>query len=355
MGRVIREVQLTAFRISNGALQTKDLPKRIKLLNWGRNETVKGPIIVNEFTAATMPAVQANRGWDRVALDYEHNTVPGSETFKVQNEPRKVAAYGVPLLIPGEGLFLDDLQYTPSGMEFSREYCDLSPAPLLNARREVECLHSVALCRAGAVVDLSFFSVAEAVTADKQNQENNMNELMAFLKKVFRLPDTATDDDVMKAFQGAVSMEADGGPVPCSARILALEAAMVPLAALVASDGKITTLSAGLDGIKSKIGDVDVQGKLTALSSTVEGVQKDVMCFMARVSGKVVPLSAEDLAKTSIETLAGMIEKLTVTVPVGQLTPLTAAGAGQEVVAIAEGDAKVAKACGLDPVKVFGK
>lgn len=184
-----------------------------------------------------------------------------------------------------------------------------------------------------------------------------MNELMAFLKKVFKLPDTATDEDVMKAFQGAVSMPSDGGgePAPLSVRILALESAVKPLVALVAADGQLTTLSAGLDGLKTRIGDVDVQGKLTALSTTVETVQKDVVCFMARVAGKVVPLSAEDLAKTSMETLTAMIEKLPVTVPVAQLTALSADGAAQVVSAIPDGDVKIARACGLDPAKVFKK
>jgi phage I-like protein len=240
-------------------------------------------------------------------------------------------------------------------------YIDLSPTPKLSEKGEVVFLHSVALCRQGAVEGLHYFSVPlsdEDVQSEAKPQENSMNELMAFLRKVFRLPETATEEDVMKAFQSATSMESDGGgePVPCSARILALEAAVKPLSALVAADGQLTTLSAGLDGLKTRLGDVDVQGKITALSSTVEGIQKDVMCFMARVAGKVVPLSAEDLAKTPIETLAGIIEKLPATVPLGQVTPLSAAGAGgQEVQAIPEGDAKVARACGLDPVKVFKK
>jgi phage I-like protein len=356
---VKQEVQLTPLKISNGALQVKGFPRRLKLLDWGVNQTVYGPVIVNETTAALLPLNQKKLGFDTIALDYEHNTVKGSTEFERTREPREIAANGVPLVVPGEGLFFDALEYTPSGKQNHLNYMDLSPTPRLSEKGEVVFLHSVALCRQGAVEGLRYFSVTlgdEDVSKINQGA-SSMNELMAFLKKVFKLPDTATEADVMAAFQKATSMEADGGgePVPCSVRILALEAAVKPLTALVAADGQLTTLSAGLDGIKTRIGDVDVQGKLTALSTTVETVQKDVVCFMARVAGKVVPLSAEDLAKTSMETLVGMIEKLPVTVPVVQLTALSADGAGQGVQAIPDGDAKIARACGLDPAKVFKK
>jgi phage I-like protein len=354
------EVQLTPLKISNGALQVKGLPRRLKLLNWGVNQTVYGPVIVNETTAALLPMNQKKLGFDTIALDYEHNTVPKTPEFERTKEPREIAANGVPLVVPGEGLFFDALEYTPSGRQNHLNYHDLSPTPKLSDKGEVVFLHSVALCRQGAVEDLHYFSVTLGTADDEQsnqNQENSMNDLMAFLKKVFRLPETATEDDVLSAFQNATSMAGDGGgdPVPCSVRIIALETAIKPLAALVAADGQLTTLSAGLDGLKTRIGDVDVQGKITALSSTLEGVQKDVMCFMARVAGKVVPLSAEDLAKTSIETLAGMIEKLPSIVPVNQLTALSATAGAETTPAISEGDAKIARACGLDPAKVFKK
>lgn len=357
-----KEVQLTPLKISNGALQVKGLPRRLKLLDWGVNNTVYGQVIVNETTAALLPMNQKKLGFDTIALDYEHNTVPKTPEFERTKEPREIAANGVPLVVPGEGLFLDTLEYTPSGRQNHMNYIDLSPTPKLSEKGEVVFLHSVALCRQGAVEGLHYFSVPlsdEDVQSEAKPQEKSMNELMAFLRKVFRLPETATEEDVMKAFQNAVSMEGEGGgdPMPCSARILSLETLLkTTLLPLVAADGQLTTLSAGLDGLKTRLGDVDVQGKITALSSTVEGIQKDVMCFMARVAGKVVPLSAEDLAKTPIETLAGIIEKLPATVPLGQVTPLSAAGAGgQEVQAIPEGDARVARACGLDPVKVFKK
>ena len=336
------------------------MPRRLKLLNWGVNQTVFGPVIVNETTAALLPMNQKKLGFDTIALDYEHNTVPKTPEYERTKEPREIAANCVPLVVPGEGLFVDALEYTPSGIQNHMNYIDLSPTPKLSKLGEVVFLHSVALCRQGAVEDLHYFSVSLGESGDMQEepqQENStMKELMAFFKKVFKLPDTATDEDVMKAFQGAVSMPSDGGePVPCSARIIALEAAVKPLQALVATDGQLTTLSAGFAGLQTRLGDVDVKEQITTLNTQIEGVSKDVACFMARVAGKVVPLSAADLAKTPLETLNSMIAALPVTVPVVQLTTLSAASTGSSETAPTADEVKVAKACGMDPAKVYAK
>jgi hypothetical protein len=341
-------------------MQVKGMPRRLKLLNWGVNQTVFGPVIVNETTAALLPMNQKKLGFDTIALDYEHNTVPKTPEYERTKEPREIAANCVPLVVPGEGLFVDALEYTPSGIQNHMNYIDLSPTPKLSKLGEVVFLHSVALCRQGAVEDLHYFSISLGEAGDmheESKQENSkMNELMAFLKKVFKLPDAATDEDVMKAFQGAVSMPSEGGePVPCSARIIALEAAVKPLQALIATDGQLTTLSAGFAGLQTRLGDVNVQEKITTLNTAIEGVSKDVACFMARVAGKVVPLSAAELVATPLATLTSMIEKLPVTVPVGQLTTLSAASTGSSETAPTADEVKVAKACGMDPAKVYAK
>lgn len=324
------------------------LPRRLKLLDWGRNETVKGPILVNDVTAARMPVLQAARGFDRVALDYEHNTVEGSAEFSRTKEPREVAAYGVPVLIKGEGLFLDQVAYTPSGETHARNYADLSPTPELAADGTVLFLHSVALVRQGAVEGLSFFSVEMAdgepapdLEQVNQNEQENqlMEKIMGLLRKALGLKDDCPEEDIVAAFQTLGALQP---------KIVALETAMAPLVALTAADGQLTLLSAGLDGVKGKIGDTDVTGKITALSADLDGVRKDLVCYQARMEGKVVPLSAEQLTATPLATLQEMVGKLPVTVPVGTLTPLSvkepAAGAGAVHTAA---DIAVAKACGV--------
>ena len=66
------------------------LPKRIKILNWGDNPNCHGkrvnvgPLFAKCLAAATYP-------YRKVALDFEHNTFPGTAAYKESQEPRPVA------------------------------------------------------------------------------------------------------------------------------------------------------------------------------------------------------------------------------------------------------------------------
>ena len=113
--------RILAYRISNGALAAQDLPRRLKVLDWGVSPSVKGPVQVSPLTATELPSMHRTAGWDRIALDYEHNTLKGSPEYERSQEPRAVAAYGVVVCVPGDGLYLDDLQWTPHGDKFARE------------------------------------------------------------------------------------------------------------------------------------------------------------------------------------------------------------------------------------------
>ena len=165
---------------------------------------------------------------------------------------------------------------------------------------------------------------------------------MAMLRKALGLKEDAGEQDVCTAIQALSALQP---------RIVALESSVAPLVALTAADGKLTVLSVGLDGIKGKIGDLDVQGKITALSTDLDAIRKDIVCYQARIEGKVIPLSAEQLGATPLATLQEMVEKLPVTVPLGSVTPLSVRehkidGAGVHT----DADLAVAKACGV-PLK----
>jgi hypothetical protein len=132
-----------------------ELPPRIKLLSWGVNETTEGPITVNERSLEAFADMQRKTGRERVALDFEHNTVPGTPEYERTQEPRAVAAYGTPLIIQGEGLFLDGLTYTEIGEANAANYEDVSAAPFTNDGL-VLGLHSAALTRTGAAFGQHF-------------------------------------------------------------------------------------------------------------------------------------------------------------------------------------------------------
>lgn len=88
--------------------EVKDLlngggPKRLVILPWGESEINGGERIkVNATTLAELPVNQGLVNFDRLALDFNHNTVPGTPFYK--GEPAKVAAYASVSVVEGEGI-----------------------------------------------------------------------------------------------------------------------------------------------------------------------------------------------------------------------------------------------------------
>jgi Mu-like prophage I protein len=149
---------LSLLRVSNGALNDAALPGRLKILEWGRNPSSKGDVVLDDYSASQLPLNQG-AGFAEVALDFEHNTVPDSEEFKRTTEPRAVAGYGTPIVVRGDGLYLDRMRWTPQGQANARNYIDLSPAVATDAQGRVTFVHSCALTRNGAVHGLHFYGV----------------------------------------------------------------------------------------------------------------------------------------------------------------------------------------------------
>lgn len=128
------------------------------------NESTEGQFIVNESTVECFSATQKRIGRERVALDFEHNTVKGTPEYERTSEPRLIAAMGTPVVVSGDGIFLESLSYTDTGKAHARDYEDISPAPLVNAAGVVVGLHSAGLTRTGALYGANF-TAAEGVKA----------------------------------------------------------------------------------------------------------------------------------------------------------------------------------------------
>jgi phage I-like protein len=150
-------------RLASPLAGLKDPPSRLLIAKWGRNESVNEPFTVNATTAKFLPILQRIVGWDTVALDFEHNTVPGTPAFKADKEPRNVAAHAALSVVEGEGIYAENIQWTPHGVKSVTEglHPDLSPTIKTNDAGEVVLMHSAALCRAGAVMDLKVFSALD--------------------------------------------------------------------------------------------------------------------------------------------------------------------------------------------------
>ncbi len=282
--------------IPNDALQADELPTRLKLFNWGENKTAtKGTFVVGPKTLASLAANQKAHGFDKVALDFNHNSLKGHPNFKP--DPREVAAYGTPVVIEGEGLFLDGLSYTPSGKKFAREYADLSPTPARDPETgEVIFLHSVALCPQGEVEGLTFLSAdVLGETKTQTTHKKVTTKVMDFKKLLCAIlsldPDTATDEDIQAAAEKYGKTEkTEAG-----------------------ADKAVEALSKAL----KPFGD-----QLVALQSRLDKQDRDNLVALAIRDGKEIPKSAlEGDTAVNNAQLAALIAGLPVTVPLSRRTP----------------------------------
>jgi hypothetical protein len=203
-----------------------ELPIRLVVGPWGTHETQKGRITFNETTVRELPIRQRLAQFDRIALDFNHNTVPGSESYR--GEPAPVAAHGVPSVVAGEGIILSELEWTPDGEAAvrGRYYIDLSPTIELNAAGEAIFIHSAALCRQGAIPGLSLFSADPL--GDRGLSEPHLRLL---LTTALYLQHDAHDDDILDSIQRAAGMSAYRDAQDASGKLSVLSATIAVMAA----------------------------------------------------------------------------------------------------------------------------
>jgi len=341
-------MKLHVLRISNGAQPAQDgsLPARLKLLGWGDNPAIRGiNPKVGLHTLRTMPALMRSQNMDKVALDFEHNTVKGTPAYLESCEPRCVAAFGSPCIVEGEGLFLGDLVYTPMGKTHALNFIDLSPAVHIDPKSgEVDFLHSVALTRAGAVEGLSFFSVeAGGVAITVKGDEMDWKKMLMTLTGA---PDGVSDEELQAMFEAKLKAMSKEAVEPVQTELSALSAQVAGLASGSGNEGELTALSAQVATLKDEL--AAVGGELGAL-------RRQGICDQAAREGKVIPLSSEQVAAMKPEVLAEMVGKLAATVPVTQRTPSLIQPLSSSAASTANTSGAlemVARKCGLDPKAV---
>jgi phage I-like protein len=288
------------------------LPPKILVLAWGEHATTKGVVICDDTTMRQLAAFNAAQNWDRIALDFEHNSVPGSPTYA--GEPVKIAGYGTLQLVAGEGIYLVMSSWTPEGKAFAAggHYGDLSPVVKVNDRNEVIGLHSVALCRHGATPGLVFLSTAgsmqtptaanrELRTANSTSSTMTPEQLIAKLAEMLDLAATATADEVLAALTEKMS------------------AGEKELTAAKAEMEKNKTLSAGTsDELKLLAATLKEQGETLKLLTTqqLESQRGEIIAAAVR-EGKQVPSIAKSMA---LDDLKKLCAELPVTVPMSART-----------------------------------
>lgn len=285
------------------------LPQKILVLAWGDHSTTKGKVICDDTTMRQLTAYNAAQNWDRIALDFEHNSVPGSPTYK--GEPVSIAGYGTLQLVAGEGIYLLMSSWTPEGRQFAAggHYGDLSPVVKVNERNEVIGLHSVALCRHGATPGLVFLSAAPAPhhgsTRKSQPLTTTMSpeELMKALAKALGLAETATAEEILSGITAKL-----GAGTEAEKQLSTLKTEHEKLKTLSAEAGDLKTLSVQL---------TEMRNEMKTLSAQQLDSQRGEIIANAVREGKQVPSVAKTL---SLDDLKKLCAELPVTVPMEKRT-----------------------------------
>src|SRR5580692_8130658 len=197
---MIDAIGLKTFKISNGALKGEALPRRLKFFSWGDNKSTDGNFRAGEKTSAELAANQKKFGFERVAIDFNHCSVPGTDTYKELlklGQPPLIFGYGRVQAIPQDGLYLEDIIWTPLGVQHARNFEDLSPA-IQDVDGEVTLVHSVALTPNGKVEGLEFFTAIQNPQESQAAQPTGLAEKKLTLLSVAQLldlPETAEEKD----------------------------------------------------------------------------------------------------------------------------------------------------------------
>jgi hypothetical protein len=193
---------LKTFKISNGALKDETLPRRLKFFAWGDNKSIDGNFRAGEKTSAELTANQKKFGFERVAIDFNHCSVPGTDTYKdllKLGQPPLIFGYGRVEAIPSDGLYLEDIIWTPLGVQHARNFEDLSPA-IQDVDGEVTLVHSIALTPNGKVEGLEFFNAslkAQENVAPAPSALSQKSLTLLSVAGILGLPDTTEEKDVM--------------------------------------------------------------------------------------------------------------------------------------------------------------
>ena len=312
------------------------LPERIKVLGWGDNANVNGKKVVVGETLAKNVQLPLY-AWKQVALDFEHNTVPGTPAYAETREPREVAGYGMVDIVPGDGVYLVMHSWTPKGLETAHNYACVSATPFITEGAftagggNVQSVVSVALCRNGAVPGMAFVDVPLSAVIPLNVEPHVETKVMDWKKVIIDalgLDAGATDEEIAAALKERVAVKKE--------EPLAADAASVAAQVAEAVKAAVAPLSAQVAALAAKDG---MRDKSAAVSA-------------ARMEGKAVTLSAAVLGKMTPDELAEHIKALPVTVP---LTARTPEGVVEVPLSAGPTDAQrtIAMNCGADPSKVW--
>ena len=190
------------YQLKGESVELKDAPEVIKLLPLGHVRSEKGDFEVDQESFDQMRRRFLERGLDLV-IDYEHQTL---------KDVQAPAAGWVKDLILQEDAIAAKVEWTPRAKEYlkNREYRYLSPVVLVRrSDNKAVVMHSGALTNTPAIDHM--FAVVNKGSDGEKEGGTGMETLLKKLAALLGLPEEASEEDVLKAFEDRIGGGKRGG------------------------------------------------------------------------------------------------------------------------------------------------
>jgi len=285
--------------VSIAIAKTGEPPCKLKVLPWGDSFYRGGreKVALNERSLTEVPRMHKLYNYDRIALDFSHNSFPLSDAYK---EPVTVAAFGELKVFSGDGAYLENLQWTPEGAKAwaNGDYPDLSPVVKTEPDGTVTFFHSVALCRNGKLEGLHAFTddisaiISPNSTNNKTMNPDEAKKIKGLLVAILGLSedaDLAAIETAAKDF-GEKLKKAEGNKPPANPQPDALKAFSDSLGAIKTRLDKIE--ADGATARKSAIISAAIAaGKQVPADIAAKLDEAALQAFCANLPEGVVPLT----------------------------------------------------------------
>ena len=319
------------YQLKGESVELKDAPEVIKLLPLGHVRSEKGDFEVDQESFDLMRRRFLERGLDLV-IDYEHQTL---------KDVQAPAAGWVKDLILQEDAIAAKVEWTPRAKEYlkNREYRYLSPVVLVRrSDNKAVVMHSGALTNTPAIDHM--FAVVNKGSDGEKEGGTGMETLLKKLAALLGLPEEASEEDVLKAFEDRIGggngegntpdqkkKEGSGVETEDGAAGTNLEEEKVVANKIICSllglkaGAPTSEAAAAIMALKSGI-DSTAAGRLRELEEKLAKRDADDAVEMALKSGKIAPAQkewAKDYALKSLEGFKSFLEKAPQVVPMSEI------------------------------------
>lgn len=318
------------YQLKGESVELKDAPEVIKLLPLGHVHSEKGDFEVDQESFDLMRRRFLERGLDLV-IDYEHQTL---------KDVQAPAAGWVKDLILQEDAIAAKVEWTPRAKEYlkNREYRYLSPVVLVRrSDNKAVVMHSGALTNTPAIDHM--FAVVNKGSNGQKEGGTGMETLLKKLAALLGLPEDASEEEVLKAFEdkigegkgegnppGQKKAEEAGSQTEDGAAGTDLEEKVVAnkiICSLLGLKAGAPTseAAAAIMALKSGI-DSTAAGRLRELEEKLAKRDADDAVEMALKSGKIAPAQKEWASAYALKDPYGFkdfVEKAPQVVPMEEI------------------------------------